>query len=160
DAGPEDVAARRLDEERALADRKARLAADSDEARSLLADLRAMGAAELVEGRPLLALPPDVLPLVLADRAARRRLVALRELAAAGRADESRHRQGLCGTGAGANASFTTRSTFSRVPSSTGWRPPSSSRASSTRPSVRTVTKPKSERKSRGKIVLWTMKRS
>ena len=58
------------------------------------------------------------------------------------------------------NASRTTASTFSRVPSSTGWRPPSSSRASSTRPFARTGTKPKSARKSAGKIVRWTWKRS
>jgi hypothetical protein len=63
---------------------------------------------------------------------------------------------GRCGTGAGAKASLTTRSTFSRFPSTTGWSPPSSRRASSTRPCARTVRKPKSERKSRGKIVLWT----
>ena len=41
----------------------------------------------------------------------------------------------------------------------TGCSPPSSSRASSTRPCVRIVWKPKSERKSRGKTVRCTRKR-
>ena len=74
-----------------------------------------------------------------------------------------RRQAGLrCGAGAGAGwkASDTLRRTFSRVPSSTGWRPPSSRRASSIRPAVRTVRKPKSARKSRGKTVRWTRKRS
>ena len=61
--------------------------------------------------------------------------------------------------GSGRNASRTRRSTFARDPSATACRPPSSSRTSSTRPSVRTVWKPKSERKSRGKTVLCTWKR-
>ena len=52
------------------------------------------------------------------------------------------------------------RITSARRPSSTGTSPPSSSRASSTRPCVRTVRKPKSERKSLGKTVRWTRKRS
>src|SRR5581483_11843604 len=64
------------------------------------------------------------------------------------------------GAGAGRNASRTTRRTRSRVPSATGTRPPSSRRASSTRPCVRTVKNPKSARKSLGKIVLCTWKRS
>src|SRR5262249_12817105 len=71
------------------------------------------------------------------------------------------HAYGRCGTGgAGWNASFTTRSTFSRRPSTTGCRPPSSRRASWTRPAERSVRKPKSARKSLGKIVRWTRKRS
>ena len=47
-----------------------------------------------------------------------------------------------------------------RLPSSTGTRPPSSSRASPTRPAERTMRKPKSSRKSAGKTVLCTRKRS
>jgi hypothetical protein len=42
DAVPEDVSAGRLDEESALADREARLAAEPDEAGLLLADVRAV----------------------------------------------------------------------------------------------------------------------
>ena len=41
---------------------------------------------------------------------------------------------GGTGAGAGENASFTSLSTFSRLPSATGCRPPRSSRTSSTRP--------------------------
>ena len=47
-----------------------------------------MVSAQLVERRPSLAVPADVLALVLADRAARRRLGALGELDPAGDADE------------------------------------------------------------------------
>ncbi len=67
---------------------------------------------------------------------------------------------GRTGAGAGENASFTSLSTFSRAPSATGCRPPSSSRTSSTRPWARTVSKPKSDRKSRGNTVRWTKNRS
>ena len=49
-----------------------------------------------------------------------------------------RRSHGPCGTGAGAKASFTTRSTAARLPSTTGTSPPSSSRDSSTRPWART----------------------
>ena len=52
------------------------------------------------------------------------------------------------------------RSTRSRAPSATGCRPPKSSRTNSTRPCTRFVTKPKSARNSRGKIVLCTWNRS
>jgi hypothetical protein len=88
DAVPQDVPAGRADEQRALADREARLAADPDEPRRLLADLGAVVTAELVERRPALAVPADVLALVLADGTARWRLRALGELDAAGEADE------------------------------------------------------------------------
>jgi len=90
DAVPEDVPARSLDEERALADREARRRADADQARLLLPDVRAMVAPKVIERRPPLPVPADVLALVLADRAARRRLCALRELASARDADEVR----------------------------------------------------------------------
>jgi hypothetical protein len=88
DAVPQDVPAGRADEQRALADREARLAADPDEAWRLLADLGAVVAPELAERRPALAVPADVLALVFADGAARRRLGAFRELDPAGDADE------------------------------------------------------------------------
>jgi hypothetical protein len=90
DAVPEDVPARCLDEEGALPDREARRRADANQARPLLPDVRAMVAAKIVERRPPLAVPADVLSLVLADRAARRRLRALRELTSARDADEVR----------------------------------------------------------------------
>ena len=65
------------------------------------------------------------------------------------------------GTGSGTpKASFTTRSTFSLVPSATGWRPPSSSRESDTRPAARSARNPKSARKSCGNTVRCTRKRS
>ena len=57
------------------------------------------------------------------------------------------------GIGSGRKASRSARSTRARFPSSTGTSPPSSRRASSTWPEARTVRKPKSERKSRGKTV-------
>jgi hypothetical protein len=88
DAVPQDVPTGRADEQRALADREARLAADPDEAGRLLADLGAVVATQLPKGRPALAFPPDVLTLVFADGAARRRLGAFRELDPAGDADE------------------------------------------------------------------------
>src|SRR5439155_24586452 len=83
DAVPEDVAAWGLDEECPLPDREARLAADPGQARLLLADLGAVPGAELRERRPALALPAHVLALVVADRATRRRLLALGVLDAA-----------------------------------------------------------------------------
>ena len=49
---------------------------------------------ELGHGRPLLAVPADVLAFVLADRAAARRPVGVWVLHTAGRADPGRH-QGL-----------------------------------------------------------------
>ena len=51
---------------------------------------------------------------------------------------------GRCGTGAGWSAAFSARNALRRIPSCTGMSPPSSSRASSTRPRVRTVRNPKS----------------
>src|SRR5579862_8340137 len=64
------------------------------------------------------------------------------------------------GRGSGKNASFASRTTRSRRDSATGTRPPSSNRASPARPDERTSRKPKSPRKSAGKIVLCTWKRS
>src|SRR5438045_1241912 len=58
------------------------------------------------------------------------------------------------------HASRTCRSTFARFPSVTGIRPPNSSLTSSIGPDVLTVRNPKSDRKSRGKIVLCTWNRS
>jgi hypothetical protein len=67
---------------------------------------------------------------------------------------ELTQRQGPGGAGAGVNGSFMIRSTFSRLPSATGSRPPKSRRASSTRPERRGARKPKSARKSAGEIRL------
>ena len=91
-AVPEHVAARRLDEQRALADAEARLHADAGEARLLLADVGVVPRAHVVVRDPLLALLGDVLPLVGADRTVGGRLVGLGELRAAGLAEERRHR--------------------------------------------------------------------
>ena len=60
----------------------------------------------------------------------------------------------------GVNASWTTLSTRARRPSSTGARPASSRRQSSTFPCERTVTNPKSSSSSRGNTVRWTKSRS
>ena len=60
-----------LHQQRALADGELRLGADAEQAVALV--LRARGVAwraQLLERRPALAAPADVLPLVLADRAA------------------------------------------------------------------------------------------
>ncbi len=51
----------------------------------------------------------------------------------------AREDYGRCGTGVGSKASFTLRQAFALSPSSAGWRPPSSRRASATSPSQRTA---------------------
>src|SRR5262249_60927229 len=94
-AVPEDVAARRLEEQRALADPEAGLRADARQPRLLLADVRAVRRAHVVVLDPLLSLDRYVLPLVLADRACARRLVGLLELRPARLADEPRHRSSI-----------------------------------------------------------------
>ena len=90
---PEDVALPRLEQQHPLADRERGLDADPEHP-GVLAHLAAMLAGELGRRRPALAAEPDVLPLVLADRAALRRLVALGELGRAGAADPV-HAQGV-----------------------------------------------------------------
>jgi len=67
-APPEDVAAPPGDEQRALADAELGGDADPDEA-MVVAELVPVRPAQLLEGRPALAAPADVLALVLADRA-------------------------------------------------------------------------------------------
>src|SRR6266550_2654801 len=75
DAVPKQVAFGRPDDQRALPDRKRRFGSDADEAH-VVTHLVVMLLAQLLQGRPSLAAPPDVLPLVFADRAALRRLGA------------------------------------------------------------------------------------
>ena len=75
DAVPKQVALRRPHEQRALADSKRRFRADTDQAH-VLTQLAVMLLAQLVQRRPSLALPSDVLTLVLADGAAFRCLSA------------------------------------------------------------------------------------
>src|SRR6266542_1752688 len=70
-AVPEHVAGLGLDQEGALADRQRRGHADAGETGLQLAKLRAEAlGGQFLQGGPLLALPADVLALVLADRAA------------------------------------------------------------------------------------------
>src|ERR1043166_8242917 len=89
-AVPENVAARRLDEERALPDPELRLEPDAGQPRLFLADLRPVRSPHVVVRHPLLALLRHVLPLVAADRARGRRLARRRELRPARLAQERR----------------------------------------------------------------------
>ncbi len=75
-----------LDEQQPLPDRDLRLDADAEVA-GVVANVGAVLGSQLLERRPALTLQPDVLPLVLADRAAVRRRLALAELRRAGQAD-------------------------------------------------------------------------
>src|SRR6266536_3089352 len=89
---PEDVAVLGLDQERPLADGKGRGRADAGEPGLQVPDLRPEPlVAELVKGRPALALPADVLALVLADPAAGRWRLAGGVLDPTGSADEACH---------------------------------------------------------------------
>ena len=91
DAVPEDVADRRAQQQRALADGKLRHRADADQAGLVLPVAIEMAARERIERRPFLSAGRDELTLVLADRTPRRRLIRWRELAAAGLAQEGGH---------------------------------------------------------------------
>src|SRR6266567_3128471 len=92
DAVPHDVAHGRLRDQRALADRHLWPCRDLKEARlEVLDDVPPTLRHQLLEGGPLLAIPADVLPLVLADRAVLRRRLARRVLHAARAADERWH---------------------------------------------------------------------
>src|SRR3546814_2430781 len=71
DAVPQQVAARRTHQQRALADREAWLGADAEQAFGLRFDAVAMRVAQRFERGPLLPAAADVLALVLADRATR-----------------------------------------------------------------------------------------
>ena len=74
DAVPQHIAGRGLDQVGLLADGEVRLGGESGQTGLDRLDGVAVLAAELGEGGPALALMSDVLALVLADRAARRRL--------------------------------------------------------------------------------------
>jgi len=90
-AVPQDVAIGVCDQQRPLADGKRRFHADPVEAQFLQSDGILMRLPQIIERRPLLTLPTDVLPLVSANVALLGRLVALGELGAAGGADGIRH---------------------------------------------------------------------
>jgi hypothetical protein len=87
DAVPQEA----VHEERPLADPEARLGADAEQARLDLLDPVCVIRRQLGYGRPALAVVADVLALVEADGAARRRLRGRRELGAAGDADVGVH---------------------------------------------------------------------
>jgi len=91
DAVPEDVAAWRAQQQRALTDGKLRHRADADQAGLVLPVAVEMPAREGIERGPLLPAGRHELTLVLADRTARRRFIRRCELAAAGLAEEGRH---------------------------------------------------------------------
>ena len=91
DAIPQDVAVRRANEQRALADGETRLGADADQARLVLAEGVEMADREPVQGRPRLSARRRELALVLAHAALSRRSSARRILHAARRADEGWH---------------------------------------------------------------------
>ncbi len=95
DAVPQYVAGGRAHEQRALADGEFGNRPDADQAGLMLLIAVEMPAPEALERGPPLAAGRNELPLVLADRAARRRLVRRRELAAAGLADEGGHQATL-----------------------------------------------------------------
>src|SRR3546814_14939334 len=84
DAVPQQVAARRTHQQRALADREAWLGADAEPAFGLRFDAVAMRVAQRFERGPLLPAAADVLAIVLADRATVRLARTVRELRAAG----------------------------------------------------------------------------
>ena len=83
---PDHVPLVRLDEKQPLADPDLRLDADAEIA-GVLANVGAMVGPQLLERRPALTVEPDVLALVLTDRAAVGRCFALAELRRAGQAD-------------------------------------------------------------------------
>src|SRR5438046_2802982 len=86
DAVPQQVATGRSHQQGALADGEARLRADAGQP-EVLADLVDVVTLQLIQRAPLLARPADVLALVFADVAARRRRAGWSELHAAGHAD-------------------------------------------------------------------------
>jgi hypothetical protein len=90
-AVPHHPAAGLGDDQRALADGNAGGRTNAEEVRLELADVAPVAGAELVEGRPFLAARRQVLPLVFADRAMRRRRAGRRETGAAGGAEIGLH---------------------------------------------------------------------
>src|SRR5438874_8116015 len=93
EAVPQEVASGRLDEQRTLPDADGWIGTESAEPRLEVAHLDAVAfPAEPGQGDPALPTGWDVLPLVIADRAMRRRLFAFRLLDAACPADVGVHR--------------------------------------------------------------------
>ena len=90
-AVPEHVAGLRLQQQRPLVDGERRLHADAGDPLALLGEFLRVRPGEVFERRPILPGPADVLPVVVADRATRRRRLAVRKLRPALLADESRH---------------------------------------------------------------------
>src|SRR5262249_59791599 len=91
DAVPQNIAFGNAQDERALADGEFRHRSDPDQAGLVLLIAIEVPALERVEGGPPLAAGRNELPLVLTDRAGRRRHVRGRKLAAAGLADKGGH---------------------------------------------------------------------
>jgi hypothetical protein len=86
-----------LQQQCALADGKFRLGADAEKLRRFVLESIVMIRSQLFERRPLLTLLTNKLPLILTDRAARRRLGGSAKLSAALNADEVFHRdESLC----------------------------------------------------------------
>src|SRR6185369_2785142 len=83
-----------VDEERALPDGERRLTADPEQP-AVVADLRSALGTELPERRPALPVRADVLALVEADRAARRRLVRIGVLDPTCLANPGRHDEAI-----------------------------------------------------------------
>jgi asparaginyl-tRNA synthetase len=80
---PQNISARRLDEKGTLPDRERRLRPDAEKIRSFSLDpIRVIGS-QLLERGPLLPVPVHVLPLIVANRTTRRRLLGFAELCAA-----------------------------------------------------------------------------
>ena len=95
DAIPKHVAMRGAQQERALPDRKARLRANADDAGLIFVPRVEVSQRQLLLRGPALPGVPDVLPLILANRARRRSSLRRRILSPAGRANESGHRAPL-----------------------------------------------------------------
>ncbi len=92
-AVPEDVAGRRLDQVRALADADFRLGQDRRHARFEGDEAVAMVSLNPLQRRPLLPVGVDVLAVVQTDRTAGRRLLGLRILGSTGYTDVLLHRR-------------------------------------------------------------------
>src|SRR3954452_20858130 len=90
DAVPHQPAVRERHQQRALADGKAWLEREAGQAKILAPD-QAVTFRERLAREESLALPPDVLPFVLANLTGRWRIFAIRKLRAAGFAGPERH---------------------------------------------------------------------
>ena len=95
DAVPQDVAALGLYQESTLADPELRLGVDRVQSRLFFFDDVLVPGSQGFQSRPFLAISADVLPFVLADGAAFRRLVGPRILSAAGDTNECRRFPGI-----------------------------------------------------------------